>query len=250
MRIFGLSDIGKVRQENQDCFAIRTLSNGVLAAVCDGMGGAAAGRIASELACGSFIDHTAAALEVSGGEKIAESLGAGADKANRDVYTRSMRDVECEGMGTTLVALYANGDGVTLLNVGDSGAYRIAGGTMTKLTHDHSLVQEMMDRGLLTNEQARRHPRKNIITRVVGGERTVRSDIFEAEAGEGDVFLLCSDGLTNALSDEQIISCCTAETEPEAICGKLIEAALEAGARDNVTAVVLIFEKEAADNEQ
>lgn len=250
MKIFGLSDIGKVRLENQDCFAVQTLSNGVLAAVCDGMGGAAAGRIASELACGSFMEHTRASLEASGGEKIAESLSAGADKANRDVYSRSMRDAECEGMGTTLVALYANGDGVTLLNVGDSGAYRVSGGVMTKLTHDHSLVQELMDLGRLTREQARKHPRKNIITRVVGGERYVRSDIFEAEAESGDVFLLCSDGLTNAVSDEVIVDCCSRESEPEAICHSLVEAALSAGARDNVTVVALIFDKEAAEHEQ
>lgn len=250
MKVFGLSDIGKVRQENQDCFAIRTLSGGVLAAVCDGMGGAAAGMIASELACSSFMDHAAAALEASGGERAAESLGSGAEKANREVYVRSMNDVECEGMGTTLVALYANDDGVTLLNVGDSGAYRISAGVMTKLTHDHSLVQELMDLGRLTAEQARKHPRKNIITRVVGGERTVRSDIFEAEAKDGDVFLLCSDGLTNALADETIAACCAPEKTPEAICGELIETALEAGARDNVTVVVLIFEKEAANSEQ
>ncbi len=250
MRIFGLSDIGKVRLENQDCFAVRTLSAGVLAAVCDGMGGAAAGMVASDIACRSFIEHASAALEAGGGEKAAESLGAGADKANRDVYSRSMRDPECEGMGTTLVALYANNDGVTLLNVGDSGAYRISNGVMTKLTHDHSLVQELMDLGRLTREQARRHPRKNIITRVIGGERNVRSDIFEAEAGEGDVFLLCSDGLTNTLSDEAITACCPQGGDPEKICGALIDAALSAGARDNVTVVVLIFEKEAARHEQ
>lgn len=250
MKIFGLSDIGKIRQENQDCFAIRTLSCGVLAAVCDGMGGAAAGMIASELACSGFMDHAAAALEAGGGERVAESLGSGAEKANREVYVRSMNDAECEGMGTTLVALYANDEGVTLLNVGDSGAYRISDGVMTKLTHDHSLVQELMDLGRLTREQARKHPRKNIITRVVGGERTVRSDIFEAEAKEGDVFLLCSDGLTNALTDEAIAACCASEKTPEAICSELIEASLEAGARDNVTVVVLIFEKEAAKREQ
>lgn len=250
MKVFGLSDIGKIRRENQDCFAIRTLSGGVLAAVCDGMGGAAAGMIASELACSSFMDHTAAALEASGGERVAESLGSGAEKANREVYVRSMNDVECEGMGTTLVALYANDEGVTLLNVGDSGAYRISDGVMTKLTHDHSLVQELMDLGRLTREQARKHPRKNIITRVVGGERTVRSDIFESEAKEGDVFLLCSDGLTNALTDETIAACCTAGKNPEVICSELISASLEAGARDNVTVVVLIFEKEAANSEQ
>lgn len=250
MKFFGLSDIGKVRLENQDCFAAQAISGGVLAAVCDGMGGAAAGRIASELACSSFMEHAGAALEVSGGEKAAEGLIAGADKANREVYTRSMQDAECDGMGTTLVAMYANRDGVTLLNVGDSGAYRISNGTMTKLTHDHSLVQELMDLGRLTHEQARRHPRKNIITRVIGGERTVRSDIFEAEAEDGDVFLLCSDGLTNAVEDEIIAECCSRDKDPEAICQALIGAALDAGARDNVTVVALIFEKEATEHEQ
>lgn len=250
MKFFGLSDIGKIRMENQDCFAVQALSHGVLAVVCDGMGGAAAGRVASELACSSFMAHAVAALEASNGEKIAEALSAAADKANSDVYTRSMRDAECEGMGTTLVAMYANPDGVTLLNVGDSGAYRISGGTMAKLTHDHSLVQELMDLGRLTREQARKHPRKNIITRVVGGERTVRSDIFEAEAAEGDVFLLCSDGLTNAVTDEIIADCCSREKEPEAIGRALIDAALDAGARDNVTVVTLIFEKEATEHEQ
>lgn len=249
MKIFGLSDIGKVRKENQDCFAVSTLSGGVLAAVCDGMGGAAAGTVASELACGSFMDHAAAALEASRGEKVAESLGSAADRANRDVYTRSISDAQCEGMGTTLVALYANAEGVTLLNVGDSSAYRVSDGVITKLTHDHSLVQEWMDLGKLTLEQARKHPRKNIITRVVGGERTVRSDIFEAEAKNGDVFLLCSDGLTNAIGTEAITACCTANDDPEAICAALIDAALSAGARDNVTVVVLIFEKEAAAHE-
>lgn len=250
MKIFGASDIGKVRLENQDCFAVRTLSDGVLAVVCDGMGGAAAGRTASDIACRSFMEHASAALEVGGGDKIAESLSAGADKANRDVYSRSMQDSECEGMGTTLVALYANRDGVTLLNIGDSGAYRISNGVMTKLTHDHSLVQELMDLGRLTREQARKHPRKNIITRVVGGERFVRSDVFEAEAGEGDIFLLCSDGLTNSLSDEDITVCCPQGGKPEAICGALIEAALSAGARDNVTVVALTFEREADGHEQ
>lgn len=250
MKFFGLSDIGKVRLENQDCFDAQDLSHGILAVVCDGMGGAAAGRVASELACSSFMAHAAAALEASNGDKIAEALSAGADKANSVVYTRSMHDAECEGMGTTLVAMYATPDGVTLLNVGDSGAYRISSGAMTKLTHDHSLVQELMDLGRLTREQARKHPRKNIITRVVGGERTVRSDIFEAEATEGDVFLLCSDGLTNAVSDETIADCCSQKKEPEAICQALIQAALDAGARDNVTVVTLIFEKEATEHEQ
>lgn len=249
MKAFGLTDIGKVRRENQDSFSIQEFSDGILAVVCDGMGGAAAGHLASEIGCTAFMTHAAASLEAGGKSKVAESLGNAVEIANREVYRRSMEDIECEGMGTTLVAVYANASGATLINVGDSGAYRISGGRMTKITHDHSLVQEMMDSGKITQEQARRHPRKNIITRVVGGEMNVRSDMFEADVREGDVFLLCSDGLTNALTDTDILFCVEHNRQPSEICRALIDMALEKGARDNVTSVVLSFREEAEDYE-
>lgn len=250
MRVFGLSDIGSVRAENQDCFAIEALGSQHLAVVCDGMGGAAAGRLASDMTCSTFCSVARASLEACGTEKAAQSLSAAADAANRAVFTRSMEDPACEGMGSTLVALYANEEGVILLNVGDSRGYRINGGQMLKLTHDHSYVQELLDSGKITVEQARRHPRKNVITRVIGGDITVRSDIFESDAEEGDVFLLCSDGLTNAISSETILNICQSGEDPEAICRALIDAALASGARDNVTAVIVIFEKGASKDEQ
>lgn len=249
MKVFGLSDIGSVRAENQDCFAIEALGSGYLAVVCDGMGGAAAGSLASDMTCSTFCSVARASLEACGAEKAAQSLSTAADAANRAVFTRSMEDPDCEGMGSTLVALYVNEEGVVLLNVGDSRGYRISAGQMHKLTHDHSYVQELLDSGKITQEQARRHPRKNVITRVIGGDIAVRSDVFESEAEEGDVFLLCSDGLTNAVSNENILNICMSGNSPEIICRALIDAALADGARDNVTAVIVIFEKGAGKNE-
>lgn len=249
MRFFGQSDIGSVRKENQDCFAVLPLQDGVLAVVCDGMGGAAAGQIASEITCKTFTSAASTAIAACRGLKIAQSLSTAADAANRAVFTHAMENAECEGMGSTLVAMYASEDGTILLNVGDSSAYRISRGCLRKLTHDHSLVQELVDSGKISAEQAKHHPRKNVITRVVGGDVFVRSDIFESDANEGDVFLLCSDGLINAVSEEFVLSVCQQSTDPQVICGTLISAALERGARDNVTAVVLIYEKGAGIDE-
>lgn len=249
MKVFGQSDIGAVRSENQDCFAVHTLSGGVLAAVCDGMGGAAAGSLASSLTCQTFCAFAHAAIEAGKGRKVAQSLTSAADAANRAVYARSMEDPTCEGMGSTLVAMYADPDGVILLNVGDSSAYRISGRRLSKLTHDHSLVQELVDSGKISAEQARNHPRKNIITRVIGGDIFVRSDVFESDAENGDIFLLCSDGLINAITEQELLTICRTGEEPEAICHALIAAALAGGARDNVTAVILVYEKGAGKNE-
>jgi len=247
MKVYGLSDKGKIRPDNQDAFAFRSLDGDVLAVVCDGMGGAAAGLLASNIACVSFISFMETAMLASGGKSIAENLRAAADLANLKVYERASKDESCNGMGTTLVAIYLNHDGAILLNVGDSQAYRVSGGNLIKLTHDHSVVQEMLDRGQITREQAKLHPRKNVITRAIGGESAVRSDVFESDVKEGDIFLLCSDGLTNALDDETLLNCCVESYEPEDICQALINAALENGARDNVTVVAVTIENGGAD---
>ncbi len=245
MKAFGLTDIGKVRRNNQDTFSVQELPDGILALVCDGMGGAAAGQIASKLACDAFVSHVVPSLEASRGTKIAECLRDAADIANREVYFHSVEDKDCEGMGTTLVAIYLTESGATLINVGDSAAYRLSDGKLRKITHDHSLVQEMVDSGRISPEQARSHPRKNVITRVVGGEMQLRSDMFEAGAQSGDKFLLCSDGLTNALTEEVIFHILSSDKEPDEICRMLMDRALENNARDNVTAVVLTLDEEA-----
>lgn len=242
MKVFGLSDKGKFRPDNQDTFAFRRLGDGVLAVVCDGMGGAAAGVLASDIACKGFISFMETAMLASGGKNIAENLRAAADMANLKVYERSMEDEACRGMGTTLVAAYLSQDTATILNVGDSQAYRVSDRKLIKLTHDHSVVQEMVDSGQITSAQARRHPHKNVITRAIGGESAVRSDIFEADVKENDVFFLCSDGLTSALDEKSILNYCVIFREPEDICRALIDAALEKGARDNVTIVAVTIE--------
>lgn len=243
MKIFGLSDIGAVRSENQDSFVTLALDNGILAAVCDGMGGAAAGRLASEITKDSFASSAAASFAVYGPGKTAHCLIAAADAANRAVYTHAMEQRECEGMGSTLVALFAAEDRVTVLNVGDSRAYRIRKDAVHQISHDHSLVQELVDSGEISEKEALTHPNRNVITRVIGGDIFVHSDIFESEASDGDRFLLCSDGLTNSVSMDQITQICLSSDNPENICRELIGRSLAAGARDNVTAVVLIYEK-------
>lgn len=223
---------------------MQELPDAILALVCDGMGGAAAGQVASKIACDAFVSHAVPAIEASRGSKIAESLRNAADVANREVYFRSLEDKDCEGMGTTLVAICLTDAGATLINVGDSAAYRLSDGKLRKITHDHSLVQEMVDSGRISPEQARSHPRKNVITRVVGGEMQLRSDMFEANVQPGDKFLLCSDGLTNALTEKAISQILSSGTEPDEICRMLIDRALENNARDNVTAVVLTLGEE------
>jgi len=247
MKVFGLSDKGKIRPDNQDAFAFRRLGDDVLATVCDGMGGAAAGLLASDIACKGFISFMETAMFASGGKNIAENLRAAADLVNLKVYERALEDEACRGMGTTLVAIYLSRDAATLLNVGDSQAYRSSGGKLIKLTHDHSVVQEMVDSGQITSAQARRHPRKNVITRAIGGESAVRSDVFESDVKENDVFLLCSDGLTSALDEENILNYCVLFREPEDICRALIDAALGKGARDNVTVVAVTIENGGTD---
>ncbi len=248
MNFFGMSDKGQYRAENQDCFDVRTVSGGVLAVVCDGMGGAAGGLMASDLAAGRFSAFARAALEASDGEEPADALRQATDAANRKVFRFAAHVDEYSGMGTTLVAGYWQGDTAYFVNVGDSRAYRIAKDGILQITKDHSLVQQMIDRGEITPAQGRSHPRRNIITRAVGSERFVSCDEFTVPIREGDRFLLCSDGLTNAMEEAELHRVLLAEEDAETACRKLIREAIDGGARDNVTAIVIYAEKGGAVN--
>lgn len=240
MRAWGITDIGCVRAQNQDAYRIETPLDGcVCAAICDGMGGARAGDLASRLAVDAFMDAVlrgyAAGLPENPEELLCEAVTLG----NRVVWERALADVGCMGMGTTLVAALAMPDGtVHLINVGDSRAYQIGGGGICKITRDHSVVEEMVERGEITAEEARMHPRKNLITRVVGSEETVTGDLYRVEPGEG-FLLLCSDGLSNVLSDQEMLFEVLHGGEPEDCCDRLLSVALTRGAPDNVTAVLL-----------
>ena len=239
MNSFGLSDKGRYRAENQDSFDVAELDGGVLAVVCDGMGGAAAGLIASDLACVRFVGLARTGLDAENAESDGRVLRDAAEAANRMVYHQSRAGEEFNGMGTTLTAGFFREREATIVNIGDSRVYRIARDGVTQITKDHSLVQTMVDRGEITPAQARRHPRRNLITRAVGTDAFVECDIFETAVRKGDYFLLCSDGLSNAMDDAELHRLVMAADTAEAACRALIQTALDNNARDNVTAVVV-----------
>lgn len=243
MNSFGITDKGKVRRENQDSFFIERIDKkGCLAAVvCDGMGGEQAGNIASGLAAKAFITHVSEKISTSKLKKpdIRAIMVQACDEANHLVYEYSCFDSNYTGMGTTLVAAVVCDGGTFVLNVGDSRAYKISNKKMSQITKDHSMVQEMLDRGELTPEEARNHPRKNVITRALGVDENVPSDIFTPRLQKGDLLLLCSDGLTNMLSDKEILAASAVNRDPLSLGRALMDEALRRGAHDNVTTVII-----------
>ena len=205
--VWGLTDKGIVRRENQDSCAYETIPERGLAwgVVCDGMGGAKAGDIASKLAVETFRTH----LEDLRGPDLPGETGklllAAAEDANRVVYHKASTDDACIGMGTTLVGLILQGETLEVVNVGDSRAYLIRPDGIRRITRDHSVVEDLIANGDLTPEQARRHPQKNLITRALGTSPRVKADLFQETVAPGDALLLCSDGLWERLLDDEIM---------------------------------------------
>ena len=242
MKAFGMTHRGAVRKENQDTFRIDAPEKrGILTAVlCDGMGGAQAGSVASCMAADAFMSHAANSLdEKSTAADMRGILTDAVNYANIKVYDRSYSDFTCMGMGSTLVALVMTEKHAALANVGDSRAYLVSGGGIRQITRDHSLVGELVARGEITPEQAKTHPKKNVITRAVGVEATVRCDIFEMKSSAPGVrLLLCSDGVSNMLRDQELLELLTAERDGEKCCRSIIDAALGRGAPDNITAII------------
>ena len=235
MEAWGLTHRGAVRQQNQDAFAIRNLPDGrVLALVCDGMGGARAGNIASAMAVKLFTEEF---LRSSGREE--ERLRQAAALANREVFQRSLRDEDCAGMGTTLVAALAGEGGAVILNEGDSRAYHINQEGIALVTRDHSLVADLVERGELTREQARNHPNRNLITRALGADPALMADCFRQPLVPGDYLLLCSDGLSNVVEEQEMLYEVIHGEGDESCCQRLLDIALSRGAPDNVTAVLI-----------
>lgn len=239
MKAFGMSDAGMVRRENQDSFRIEYPGGKTLLLVCDGMGGANGGAVASDLACESFLSNLNLALSKKDIPEDSILLSDAASFANISVYDRACSRPEYEGMGTTLVAALITEDQCSVVNVGDSRAYLCRGGQCSQITRDHSLVEELVQRGEITRDEARHHPRKNVITRAVGLGYRMRCDRFVLRVRAGDGILLCSDGLSNLLEDEEIAGIVFSVEEPETACDLLLRKALERGAPDNVTAALL-----------
>ena len=242
MQSWGLTDPGCVRKQNQDAYKIEQLDRGnLLCIVCDGMGGAKSGNVASTLAVEVFVEEVRRSWVPGMAAEASEQMLRSAVKlANFTVYDQSRQFEEFDGMGTTLVAALIRGRKVSVVNVGDSRAYRISQHGIRQITKDHSVVQMMVDRGELTPEVAKSYPGKNFITRALGVDAQVRADGFTVRLRPGERLLLCSDGLSNALTDETLYRLCRSGRSPEKVCRRLIQHALCGGARDNVTAALIM----------
>ena len=231
-----VTDRGRKRPSNEDAYGF-SVEAGVYV-VCDGMGGAAAGEIASTIAVDEILRLLTGhkpADEVSLPLAVQDAIGA----ANEAIYSRAQRNQRLNGMGTTLVALAAREQRVWVLNIGDSRCYRLRQGRLEQLTRDHSLVEEQVRMGRMTPREALHSPLKNVITRALGTQSQVTPDVFEMEAEAGDVFLLCSDGLTRELSDQIIESLLSREVPLEALSARLVDEAKRAGGHDNITCLLV-----------
>ena len=227
------SHVGLVRQQNEDSF----VAGGGVFAVCDGMGGARAGEVASEIACRFLMEIAPQADPTRLESTVAD--------ANRAIFLKSVEDSSLAGMGTTLTALVSTGDGVLVAHVGDSRAYLWREGGMRQLTDDHSLVAELVRRGQLTPAQAAVHPHRSVITRALGTDGVVKPDIFPISLEPGDRLLICSDGLSGMVAEPDMARLLGTGEDPQSIAQSLVEAALEGGGEDNVTVVVLVVDEDA-----
>lgn len=244
---FGLSDIGRQRQHNEDYFLVdETLK---LYVVADGMGGHAAGEVASKIAVETIAELVSAPDEKDGtwphpyDEQFCRStnrLIAALKLANSRVLEAMRKDARLRGMGTTVVATLVFEDTVSFAHVGDSRAYLIRDGKISRMTNDHSWVFEQVEAGLLTEAEAEKHPLRNVITRALGGALTIVPDARELACEPSDVYLLCSDGLTGMMSEEKILELVTRQPDDlEAACQSLIALANENGGMDNITAILV-----------
>ena len=243
MQCWGLTDPGCVRTQNQDAYQIEQLDrNTALCIVCDGMGGAKSGNVASTLAVDVFVQEVRRTWHSGMDPEEVDQMLEGAVKlANFTVFDQAQQFEEFNGMGTTLVAALIQGMQVTVVNVGDSRAYRVNKDGVRLLTTDHSVVQMMVERGELTPERARTYPGKNYITRAIGTEATVMCDVFHLDVDRGDSLLLCSDGLSNMMDDQEILFEVVHGVNKQYCCQRLLDIAKNRGAPDNVTSILVLI---------
>jgi PPM family protein phosphatase len=247
VKAFGLTHVGRQRQHNEDAFLVEDQAK--LFLVADGMGGHAAGEIASRIAVDSITEFILHTKEEDGtwphayDEQFRRStnrLMAAVRMANTRVLEAMRKDARLRGMGTTVVACLAEGTTVSVAHVGDSRAYLVRDGQLSRITNDHSWVFEQVQAGMLTESEAEKHPLRNVITRALGGALQVSPDASEIEAKPGDVFLLCSDGLTGMVPESEILRIVSGNRgNLDQACSELIDLANERGGLDNITAVLV-----------
>ncbi len=240
MECFGATDTGRVRSGNQDTFRAGELSDtAVYAVVCDGMGGPNGGAVASAVTADILQDRIVTQYrEDMPTASVFNLFESAIDAANIEVLDRAGEDASLTGMGTTVVAVLVQNDEAIIAHIGDSRLYHLSKNGLSQVTTDHSVVQEMIEKGQLTVAQAKNHPRKHFITRAVGVTQEVRADYDTVTLEKGDRLLLCSDGLSNMLSDAVIAEILSGEDVPM-LAQTLIQTANLAGGEDNVTAVVI-----------
>lgn len=230
------TDRGRKRPSNEDAFGF-SVEDGIYV-VCDGMGGAAAGEIASSLAVDEVL-RLLSERSQNGHAPFPDAAEQAVVAANEAIFSRAQRNRRLSGMGTTLVALAAEEHHVWLLNIGDSRGYRLRKGRLEQVTLDHSLVEEQVRMGRMSPSEALRSPLKNVITRALGTQSQVTPDVFGLEAEPGDLFLLCSDGLTRELPDQVIESLLSKSLPLKDLCNSLVNAAKKAGGHDNITCLLV-----------
>ena len=241
MQYWALTDPGAVRAQNQDAYQVEKLDkNTLLCVVCDGMGGAKAGNVASTLAAEVFTQEVKRAWSSDlTGDRLEQMLRGAVKLANFTVYDQAQQCEDYSGMGTTLVAVLIHGKKASIVNVGDSRAYFITADGIRQITTDHSLVQMMITRGELTPEKAKRYPGKNLITRAIGTEEQVECDVFNLNVGKENYILLCTDGLSNLMDDQEILFEIAYSQDRGNCCERLLDIAKKRGAPDNVTSVLV-----------
>jgi serine/threonine protein phosphatase PrpC len=238
LKVGARSDVGMIRSGNEDNFFAEADERRGVFVVADGMGGHAAGEVASEMAVQIVARNLLAltsVLEQAAHDRLAQAMR----DANRAIYDRMLAEVDKQGMGTTASVLVLSDNQFLIGQIGDSRIYLLRDGALTQITKDHSYVQEQVDAGLLTPEQARYHPYSNVITRCVGASETVEADIYSGEMRPGDVFLLASDGLTGMVDDRRLQQMLLARSGPGRIVDALIAEANGRGGLDNITAIVI-----------
>ncbi len=252
VEVAGKTDVGRVRANNEDNFGFDKRCG--IYVVCDGMGGAAAGEVASKMAVDSLLGYFRRAgkdgkVDIVGAypsdfSMRAIALGSAINLANQKIFDASRASEDHAGMGSTMVAVAISENDFSIANVGDSRIYRIRGNAIEQLTQDHSLVMEQVRRGLITAEEAKRVDYQNIVIRALGAEPTVQADIEDLTAQVGDTLVMCSDGLTRYLDDQQILQIVNETSGLEYAVDKLVITARDAGGADNITVLALKFQEQ------
>lgn len=240
MKIVAKTDVGRVRENNQDSYAAGELPGGVAwAVVCDGMGGSAGGNVASSTAVKIISEQITSSYRVGmSSNSIKNMLVSAINAANISVFDIGCSNSELSGMGTTVVCAVVTGGEAYIAHAGDSRAYMLSGDKLIQLTRDHSMVQDMVETGKITALEAKSHPRKNIITRAVGVDREIRVDFCVQEMTGSDVLLLCTDGLTNFVEQDEICTL-TKDNMYYEFADRLVERANHNGGGDNITVVAV-----------